>query len=394
MLAEAAPIEADAGVATSAVPPVMFLADHLGYASGVSHGLTTYLLTVLPALAEAGVELTACFTRESHAAADVLHAHRIEPIFLNAGKLNPLVTLQIASIARERGCRILHATQMKATLAARVVAPLIGARTIVHVHDLNRMNLVARSLHRAFARDTDLGLCVADVVQDLAVSDYAVRRGRVCTLHNGLPLERFRSVGAAVRARLRDELDLSPERPVLGLIGRMFPVKGQRRMLQMMPGILRRRPDAVLLLVGDGPDRAGCAALASELGIEDSVRFVGQRSDIAELVTVCSIVVLPSESEGLPLTAIEALAAGRPVVAYDVGGMREVVDDGQSGLVVAAGDSAAFTEAVLSLLENPVRLAAFGARTLTAAERFGVEHHVQRLLRHYRTLAAGAATRR
>jgi glycosyltransferase involved in cell wall biosynthesis len=371
------------------VPPVLFLADHLGYSSGVSHGLTTYFLNVLPALAQAGVDLTACFMRESHKAGDVLRAHGIETVFLGAGKLDPLVTFQIASIARRRGCRILHAAQMKASLAARIVAPLVGARTIVHVHDLNRMGPIVKSLHGLFSRTSDLGLCVADVVHDVAVGDYSVRRERVRTLHNSLQLELFRSVSAGTRSKLRDELDIPPQSPVLGLVGRMFPVKGHRQMLEMLPAILQRMPDAVLLLVGDGPERPRCEALATELGLHRNVRFAGQRNDVAKLLKACDLIVVPSESEGLPLTAIEAMAAGLPVVAFDVGGMSEVVDDGVTGAVVAAGDSAAFTAAVLSLLEDPVKRSTFGASAAAAAERFGIERHVERLLGHYRELASG-----
>ncbi|MBN1238487.1 MAG: glycosyltransferase [Gammaproteobacteria bacterium] len=389
MLHSAAGIRAQDLAARTDLPSVLFLADHLGYSSGVSHGLTSYLLNVLPALAGAGVDLTVCFLRESHVAADVLRGHGIEPIFLNAGKLDPRVALNVASIARQRGCRILHATQMKATLIARIVAPLVEARTIIHVHDLNRVHPAVRALQRAFARPSDRGLCVADVIHGLAASDYALRRDRISTLHNSLPLERFRQVPAAARDRLRAEFAIAEDAPVLGMIGRMFPVKGHRHMLSMMAQIVRRHPDAILLLVGDGPERASCEALIARLGLGANVVFAGQRSDVPDLLTLCSLVVLPSESEGLPLTAIEAMAAARPVVGFDVGGMREVVDDGRTGRLVAAGDSAAFIAAVLDLLDDPAELAAAGAAAAAAAERFGIEHHVRRLLSLYREIGGG-----
>src|SRR5690606_4924201 len=179
-----------------------------------------------------------------------------------------------------------------------------------------------RVLQRAFSRRSDLGLCVADVIHDLAVSDYGLRRDRVLTLHNCLPLERFRDISPTNGERLRAELGIAEGAPVIGMIGRMFPVKGHRRMLRIMAGIVRHHPDALLLLVGDGPERTACAALAAELDLDRHVVFAGQRGDVAELLALCSLVVVPSDSEGLPLTAIEAMAAGIPVVAFDVGGVR------------------------------------------------------------------------
>jgi glycosyltransferase involved in cell wall biosynthesis len=379
-------LQASPAPIASSLPPVLFMADHFGYPSGVSHGLTTYFLHILPALVKAGVDLTACFLREPHPAAEQLRDSGIEPVFLSTGKLDVLVPFRIAALAKERGCRILHASQMKATLAARISAPLVGARTIVHVHDLKPTGPLVGGLHWLFSRRSDIGLCVADAVQDMAISDYYVSRDRVRTLHNSVRLEHFRNVPAAIREQIRAELNIESGTPVLGFIGRMYPVKGHRAMLRMMGAILKRRPDVLLLLIGDGPERAACERLVKEQGIERNVRFLGQRSDIPELLAVSDLLVMPSESEGLPLTAIEAIAAGRPVVGFDVGGFREIVDDGQSGSVIPPGDNEAFTQAILSLLESPKVLAAYGACAFAAAERFGVEYHVKGLLQCYRDL--------
>ena len=232
---------------------------------------------------------------------------------------------------------------------------------------------------------------MADVIHGFAVGDYSLRSERVRTLHNGVVLEPFRDVAASARQTRMTELGIPAASVVLGLVGRMFPVKGQRRMIEMMPAIVHRCPEAVLLLVGDGPERPRCEARVAELNLARNVRFAGQRSDVAQMLKTCDLVVLPSESEGLPLAAIEAMAAGRPVVAFDVGGMREVIDDGQTGLLVPSGDEAAFTAAVLSLLQNREKLSSLGIRASDAAERFSMDHHVAKLLEHYRQLAADPA---
>lgn len=383
------------GPATSAharapVPPVLFLGDHLGYPSGIMHGVTSYFLNVLPALVGAGVDITACFLREPHPAAAALRESGIEPLFLSASPMDPMVVARVTRLAKERRCRIIHAAGIKATLVARVVARRLRARPIIHVHDLLYPPLLVRSLHRAFARSTDTGLCVSEAVREVAVNGYHLPPDRCRVVYNGIRIDAMRNVPPACRASLRNELHIADAADVIAMIGRMHPVKGHRSMFQMLPEIVRSCPATVLLIVGDGPERAACEALAAQLGVQDHVRFLGQRSDIPEVLSAVDLVVMPSQSEGLGLAAIEALAAGKPVVAYGVSGLREVVSDDRDGKLVAAGDQRAFVETVVTLLRNRQLLESYSRHATTAAERFSLELHIEALLRCYREIDADA----
>src|SRR6185437_3945943 len=207
--------EVSAGPIASDLPPIMILADHIGYAGGVRHGVTTYLLHVLPLLAAAGLEMTVCFLRGPHAAAADLRAHGIRPVFLDAGKWDPTVALRIAALAKRKGVRLLHATGVKGTLVARIAARRIGARTLLHVHDLNDPGAAVSALQRLFAQSTDAAVCVSQAVYELTVSRYHVRPERVRIARNGIPLEALRRAGAGARSRVLAELDIETERPML-----------------------------------------------------------------------------------------------------------------------------------------------------------------------------------
>jgi len=370
------------------LPPVMVLADHFGYAGGVRHGVTTYLLHVLPLLADAGIELTVCFLREPHPAADELRARGIRPVFFNAGKWDPTVALRIAGLARRRGVRLLHATGVKGTLIARIAARVIGVRTLLHVHDLNDPGTVLGALQRLTAQPTDAAVCVSQAVCDLAVTGYHVRPERVRVARNGIPVEELRRAGAGAGDRVRAELDIGPGRPVLAIIGRLHPVKGHRALLSMLPAILRGCPEALLLVIGDGPERAACEALARSLGISQHVRFLGKRGDVPRLLSAIDLVLMPSQSEGLGLAAIEALAAARPVVAFAVGGLPEVVVDGVNGRLVPPGDCEAFASAVVETLRDTARRLSYARGAASSAQHFGVEAHVRRLIDCYRMTLA------
>jgi len=365
------------------LPPVMILADHFGYAGGVPHGVTSYLLNVLPPLAGCGVELTVCFLREPHAAAQDLRARGIHPVFFDAAKWDPTVVLRVAALAKRNGVRLLHATGVKGTLVGRIAARLIGARTLLHVHDLNDPGAALSALERLFARPTDAAVCVSEAVRELTVSRYHVPAERIRVARNGIALEVLRGA-AGERSRVRAELRIEAGRPVLAIIGRLHPVKGHRAMIGMLPAIVRRCPRALLLVIGDGPERPACESLAGSLGISRHVRFLGRRNDVPRLLSAVDLVVMPSRSEGLGLAAIEALAAARPVIAFAVGGLPEVVSDGVNGRLVPAGDCEAFANAVVDTLRDSLRRFAYAQGAAASARAFGVEEHVQRLLECYR----------
>lgn len=372
------------GLDAGDLPPVMVLADHFGYADGVRHGVTTYLLHVLPLLARAGVRLTVCFLRAPHPAARELRARGIRPVFLDAGKWNPAVALKVAALANCNRVRLLHATGIKGTLVARLAARLTGMRTLLHVHDLNDPGAAVGALQGLLARRTDAAVCVSEAVRELTVDRYRVPPGRVHVVRNGIPLEELRGAGAGERSRVRAELGIEAGRPVLAIIGRLHPVKGHRGLIAALPAIVRACPRALLLVIGDGPERPACEALTRSLGMSRHVRFLGRRADVPRLLPAVDLVLMPSQSEGLGLAAIEALAAARPVIAFGVGGLPEVVTDEVSGRLVPPGDFAAFAAAVIETLHDSSRRFSYARGAVASAQRFRIDTHVERLLECYR----------
>jgi glycosyltransferase involved in cell wall biosynthesis len=158
-------------------------------------------------------------------------------------------------------------------------------------------------------------------------------------------------------------------------------------MLQMMPTIAKACPNVTLMIVGDGPERPALETIVDQLKLRSNVLFVGHRNDVPEMLAAADIAVMPSLSEGLGVAAIEALAAGKPTVAFDTGGLREVVTDGADGRVVPPGDHAAFSEAVIALIKDPQRVRMWGERGVALTERFSVDAHVARLVQCYEEAA-------
>ncbi len=381
------------GVSAGSVPPILMLGDHFGYAGGVAHGATVYFLNVLPALKQAGIDLTVCFLREPHPAADALRKAGIEPIFLSARRANPFVVFRVARLVRQRGCRIIHAAGFKATLIARAVGHMMGVQVIVHLHDMNYPGRTVGLLHRLLAGPEDLGICVSRAAGELAVRGYYLRESRWRVAYNGLKLEDLRNRASSAGRSRRATLEISEQQPVIAMVARMYSIKGHRGLLRIMSRVVTALPQAVLLLVGDGPERPVVERLIRELGLQANVRLLGHHDDAVELMAAADIVVVPSLQEGLSLVAIEALAIGRPVVAYAVGGLPEVITDGVDGRLIAPQDEAAFAGAVVGLLRDPSVMQSYGEQGRAAAGRFSLEHHVEVLMGCYRELAGGGESK-
>jgi glycosyltransferase involved in cell wall biosynthesis len=276
------------------------------------------------------------------------------------GALDPGSLLRLGRRLRAERVDILHThTHFSLNVLGRLAGRLAGTRVVAHMHIANvfrsgRGRAPQIALDSATAR-----LCAAIV----AVSEATARSllaqgypaGRVRVVHNGV---------AEPSAAPRRPAGLPADAQLVLLVGRLAPVKGQAELIDALA--LLRSTTAYVLLAGkdierDGRYRADLERRAHEAGVGDRVRFLGYREDVASLVAAADLVVLPSHDEGLPLVVLEAMAAGRPVVATAVGGTPELVVDGETGVLVPAGDVGGLAAALDALLADPTRAEALGA---------------------------------
>ena len=177
-------------------------------------------------------------------------------------------------------------------------------------------------------------------------------RGELLVVPNGIRVGSFATASAARRQALAEALGVPGGTRIVGTVGRLTPVKDQAMLLQAFAGTVREVSDVVLAIVGDGPLRADLEALAASLGIGERVRFLGDRSDVADLLAGFDVFALSSLSEGYSIALLEACAAGVPIVATDAGGNGEIVRDGKNGRLVPVRDAGAFSAALVELLRD------------------------------------------
>jgi L-malate glycosyltransferase len=205
---------------------------------------------------------------------------------------------------------------------------------------------------------------------------------------NGISLEPY--TGLPRREEARRRLGWPLVGPVLGVVARLAEAKGHDDLLRAFAIIRGTIPQARLVIVGDGPLRERIRELIDSLGLADSVAMLGERHDVPQILAALDVFVLASQMEGVPMTILEAMAAGLPVVATDVGGIPQVVTHGQTGLMVPPSSPQELAQAILEVVRNPKkaqRLARAGRRRIE--ESFSVGTMASRYERLYRDLVAG-----
>jgi glycosyltransferase involved in cell wall biosynthesis len=218
------------------------------------------------------------------------------------------------------------------------------------------------------------------VANSQAGKEYLVARGvrpsRVKVIYNGIDTGRLTCDNGEVKAA-RQRLNLPAGSKVVGMIARMFNVKRHDAFLRAAEIINRLLPETVFVLLGDGPKRQSLESMSQELGLASKVIFLGEQQNVLPYLANFDVFTLYSETEGLSLSICEAMALGKPVVATDVGGNRELVEDGKTGFLVPLGDTGAFAEAIIGLLKDPEMVQSMGQQAREkVAGQLGLERYV------------------
>ncbi|MFO7571617.1 MAG: glycosyltransferase family 4 protein [Gaiellaceae bacterium] len=304
---------------------------------------------------------------------------------------------RLADLIREVRPHVLHTHTAKAGALARAAALLVGgARPPIVVHTFHGHVLKGyfgptrtaffQRVEQVLASASDVLVAVSPEVRDELVELGVAPRSKFAVIHLGIPLaERLGGPGAGLD--LRHAYGIPASAFVVGWVGRMTGVKDTGAVLRIVAAVRERGVGAVLCMVGDGPDREGLEKLARELGIARNVFFVGYQTEVAPYYELFDAFVLPSVNEGTPVSAIEALASGTPVVANRVGGVPDVVRDGVDGFLVEPGDVDAAAARLTELAGDPALASRLGASGRDRVRgRYSVERLVDDIDRLYRAL--------
>ena len=320
--------------------------------SGSAGGVQTFVQEVVRHIDRERFHISVCITGEDGPVGDRLRAAGVEVFRVDLDR--PPRGVPLAAFARRVFAGrydLLHVNGGGAAL--RLVGRLAGCpAAITHVHGfpnewVETMRL-GRPLNPALARTYGWGsrriLACSRFMERTLVEQFPSLNGRIECLVGGVDLDRFQPRVEAFAGRGGADR-------VVGYVGRLSPEKGVREFLEAARAVLRNESAVRFVIVGDGPLRAEVESEAARWGA-GRIELLGERDDVETILPGFDVVAVPSRIDAFGLVSVEAMASGRPVVAFAVGGIPEVVVPGETGLLVAPGDTAAFARAVLDLLRR------------------------------------------
>lgn len=289
--------------------------------------------------------------------------------------------------------RIVHTHTPRTRLAtamALVAAPQaahLATEHLLYAPRDRRWGLIYSLLDRLTLYPTDHIVAVSQRMQRQLVAQPGLSASKVTAIQNAIDCDSY--FAPEQRSPCRSELGLNPASQVIGYAGRIDRVKRLDLLLEGFAEVVAQNPQARLVIIGEGGQRPTLEALAAGLGISHAVIWTGFRQDIPRLLAAMDLYVQPSVNEGLSLSILEAMAAGKPVIATDVGGAQEVLTHQRTGILIPPGSSSALRTAITDLLDHPEKRSTLAqAARSHVAQEFGVQRMVDAYRQLYEVLAS------
>ena len=300
-----------------------------------------------------------------------LSPHRLFPIYLPA----------LASLILRRRYEIVHCHLLGANLLAKPLAALLGVPIRInhdHCNDkrANPHGIVATADRLANRLSTHI-CAVSETTRKFLLESENIASDRVSTIHNGINLETFQP-RPHLRSSTRSRWDLPEDAFVVGGIGRLTYQKNFALFLEVASAVIKHHPRTVFVIAGTGEDDPTLREQAANLDLGSRIRFLGHIEDISLLYPALDLLLLPSRYEGLPITVLEAMAVGLPIVASRLDGIAEVLVDGESGCLVEPGDRDAFVASIHQSISDPDRSRRYSEVALAKVRK---EHSAEAMTR-------------
>jgi glycosyltransferase involved in cell wall biosynthesis len=353
--------------------PVLHVCDKFGVRGSSIHGVSRLFSWWFPRFDRARFDVSLCGLKQPEPASEWLAAQGIPVHQLGRGRFDPRILSDLLALVRARAVRVLHVHGYAAADFGRLAARITGCKLVLHEHFADPAMPSYQALaDRMLGGYTDAAIAVSGSTREFLVRERFVPRERVRLIWNGAPLDEFAPVSRERALAARASLGLPPDAVVFGTIGRLSTQKGHAFLLEAARQVLTQQPAARLLVVGDGDRMASLREQAQALGIAERTVFAGHRADVPDMLGALDVFCISSLYEGTPLALFEAMAAGKAIVSTAVDGCREVLREGETGLLVPPSDAPALATALARVVSDAGLRAALGDRARAASRQYDV----------------------
>jgi glycosyltransferase involved in cell wall biosynthesis len=321
--------------------------------------------------------------RPPDAAGKYLEEKGIQLFYFDKGKYSFANVSAIVDLVRRQKIDLLHLHGYSAANFGRLAARKIGIPAVMHEHAVLKVLPHQYVMDWLLRNKTDVAVGVSKSVRAFLMRGRSVPAHKTCVIGNGVNINNFITADSAKVQAFRQRFGIESRHKLIGTVARLHEEKGNRFFVMAAPQVLREFPDARFIIVGDGPLRKELEKLAEDLDLRGKLHFAGFVSDVAVALAAIDIAVMASLREGFGIALIEAMAAGKPVVATSVGGMREIVQHEENGLLVPPANGTAMAAALVRLLKDSAFSRQLGEAARQRSKAFSIEHNVEALEKLY-----------
>lgn len=369
---------------------VVQICDHLGWPGSRMHGVKRLFAWMIPRFDPARFRVSLISLRAPDTSGERLEDHGIDVTYLSRSKFDPQTLPALLAELDRKEADILHLHGYGATTFGRLAAARRGWPVLLHEHaNLTDTPWFQKIADRMLAPRTDLAIAVSRSTAEFVTRARQIPDAITRVVYLGAPVAEFarpRTADEVLAARAA--LGLPAGGPVVGTVTRLMPAKGNQYLVEAARAVLDAVPDVHFCIVGEGELAGDLERQAERLGFAGRVRFAGYTQDVAGALAAFDVVAFPSLWEGTPLTAFEALAAGRPIVATDADGLVDILHDGLDAVIVPKRDAGALAGAITALLRDEGRRDALAAAARATGAGYDIDVFVRKMERLYALLHA------
>jgi glycosyltransferase involved in cell wall biosynthesis len=364
---------------------ILQVCDHLGWEGSRMHGVKRLFSWMIPRFDREQFAVSLLSLRKKDLSEETLDSLGIDITYLERGKFDPFTLPAMLRLVDQKRIDVLHLHGYGATTFGRLVGAIRGIPTIVHEHaNLTTTPWFQKIADRLLEPSTDIALAVSKSTADFVIHARLIPESKVKVVYLGVPLEEFsRPRTAAEVQAARRELDIADEEFAVGTVTRLHESKGNSYLVDAAARVVKERPQARFFLVGEGPLLDELQAQAAALGLADRFVFAGFRRDVAGTLSAFDLSVFPSLWEGTPITAFEALAMGKPIVATDADGLLDILTNDYDAAIVPKRNADALADKIVWAIDQPAERARLGAAARLTGQQFGIDAFVRKMERLY-----------
>ncbi len=346
-------------------------------------GAERLILDIAPKLDPSRFRVSVVSLKTMGSIGTLLQGKGIRVVALEASRTSPFSAIaKWRAFLREEEPHIVHSHLRYANLLACLLHNSHQAVITHHHYTVVLGNALSRSVERYALRRAQQVVAVSEAVKDTLEQFSSKLSSRIQVVYNGVDLNRFKPrYERDQKVRFREQWGIPPHAPMIGYVGRLDePIKGLSILLQSFQILQHRVPESHLVIVGEGPSRKSLEKQAESLGVASKIRWIGPHPQTETIYPFFNVFALPSLSEGLPMTLLEAMACARPVVATRVGGIPEALHSPEVGHCVPANDPKAFAAGLFTYLQEPAAALQIGETArLRVDQHFNLQNTLKQL---------------